>query len=336
MAATTFRESSATAYYNATFVSYQVDITADTAFARRHDIVSFPTYLYFDATGKPLHRSLGAKPAAEFIADGQAAFHPKQAFYALQRRYNAGNRSVRTLYAYSTALTSSSQKQNLQAQVIDEYLATQSAKQLRSERNLRYIYTHASPRTDLFLIQHQDLFQPWYKSLEIQKKAERTLTNMAFTAGRANDTATLRRVRQLVLASFPDTVRANSLATINFLEGQRNWVSYARATLRFAQSPHADLYTLRKTATYVKYFGKEQGPAREQESLQLVAELLPLLLQRQKDYQNTLLYAQVLHLLHQETQALSVAQEALRLAQAEQESAEEASTLLVEIQAAQK
>ncbi|GAB3228194.1 hypothetical protein GCM10027346_12480 [Hymenobacter seoulensis] len=64
MEATTFQDAAAATHYNRTFISYQVNITTDTAFARRYDIASFPTYLYLDATGQPLHRSLGAKPAA--------------------------------------------------------------------------------------------------------------------------------------------------------------------------------------------------------------------------------------------------------------------------------
>ncbi|MGO8609221.1 thioredoxin family protein, partial [Rhizobium johnstonii] len=54
MEKTTLRSAAVAAYYNATFVSVKVDVTVDTAFARRYDIHGFPTYLYFDSAGQPL------------------------------------------------------------------------------------------------------------------------------------------------------------------------------------------------------------------------------------------------------------------------------------------
>ncbi|GAB3287986.1 hypothetical protein GCM10027348_03190 [Hymenobacter tenuis] len=291
MEATTFQDAAAATYYNRTFISYQVNITMDTAFARRYDIASFPTYLYLDETGKLLHRSLGAKPAAEFIADAKAAFVPESAFYALQRRYQAGERTADLLYAYSRALEFSSEAQSPQSRVLTEYLATQSAEQLRSEKNLRFLFTQTNAATNEFFLQNQAAFQRYYPASEVQRKAERLLARLAAEAGKSKDATAFSRVRHLVSTSFPDTARAHSLATINFLEARRDWVAYAGATLRHTRRPNPDAYTLRKTATYVHYFGQEQGLARQQEALGLALKFMPVLLRQEKTYENTLLHA---------------------------------------------
>jgi hypothetical protein len=125
------------------------------------------------------------------------------------------------------------------------------------------------------------------------------------------------------------------LATINFLEGRRDWAAYAQATYHYSRRSNADLYTLRKTATYVRHFGQELGPVRQQEALHRVLEFMPMLLKQQKNYQNMLLHANLLHQSRQEAQALMAAQEALMLIQSEHESGDDAKALIAEIKTTQ-
>lgn len=328
MERTTLHDVGATAYYNATFISFKVNVEADTAFARRYDIDGFPTYLYLDSTGTLLHRSSGEKPAVDFIADAYSAFQPQTAFYELQRQYQAGNRNASLLYRYSKALEHSTQHQNPQAQVFTEYLATQSAAQLQSEHNLRYIFGQYTAPAEQYILLHQTAFQPYFSIDDTQRRAYQILAKMAFKAGINSEDNEFRQVQLLARTNFADTIRSNAMAVINFWEGRRDWVRYAQATRRYSQHPNPDRYTLQKTATYLYYFGKEQGSDRQQLALREVLEVLPVLLKQERSYENLLLYAKLLQQAHRPIQAKQLAQEALAKAQQQHETGEEAATLL--------
>ncbi|RFP64123.1 thioredoxin family protein [Hymenobacter lapidiphilus] len=331
----TFQDPTATAYYNGTFVAFKVDIEADTAFARRYDIISYPTYLYLDAAGNLLYRSGGYKKAPDFVAEGRAAFDPQTAFYSLQQQYQSCSRTPDLLYRYSQALNFPSQ-QNPQPQVVAEYLATQSAEQLRSEQNLRYIFKYSTPQTDQYFLAHQADFTPWFSAEERQYKADRMIINQASDLGEKSNAQGLQQLRQLIKTNFADTARANSLATINFLEGRRDWVRYARSTRRYSQLPAPDTYTLSKTATYVYHFAKEQGAAQQQEAIVAALDVMPVLLKQQRNYETLLLYAKLLQQAQRQAPAKAAAQAALQQAKLQNESDEDARELLQAIDAGAK
>lgn len=324
----TLHDAAATTYYNATFISFKVNVKADTAFARRYDIDGFPTYLYFDSTGTLLHRSSGEKPAIDFIADAHDAFQPQTAFHALQRQYQAGNRSASLLYRYSKALEHSTQHQNPKAQVFTEYLATQSAAQLQSEHNIRYIFGQYTSPAEQYILLNQTAFQPYFTVDDTQRRAYQILAKMAFKAGTSSEDSEFRQVQLLARTNFADTMRASAMAVINFWEGRRDWVRYAQATRRYSQQPNPDQYTLQKTATYLYYFGKEQGSDRQQLALQEILAVLPVLLQQERSYENLLLYAKLLQQARRPVQAKRLAQEALVKAQQQHETGDEAAALL--------
>ncbi|MET4106957.1 hypothetical protein ABIB60_002316 [Hymenobacter sp. UYP22] len=333
MEKTTLRNAALATYYNTAFVSVKVDVTVDTAFARRYDINGFPTYLYFDSAGQPLHRSSGEKPAAAFIADAQAAFQPQTAFYALQRQYQAGNRSPDLLYRYSQALNSSNQRRNPQAQVLTEYLATQSALQLKSEKNIRYLFEQYSAPTDEYIIRHQADFAPYFPAAVVQKRAYRILAARAFDAGKQTSGEAFRTVQELAHTQFADTAQAGHTARINFWEGRRDWLRYAQATRRYSLLASPDPYTLRKSATYLYHFGEEQGPERQQQALQEILAVLPVLLQAERSYESLLLCARLEHQAHRLAPARQLAEEALAIAPQHHETGEEAQTLLAALPA---
>ncbi|SDY71484.1 thioredoxin family protein [Hymenobacter psychrophilus] len=328
MESSTFRDPTVAAYYNDTFVAFKVNIEVDTAFTRRYDIASFPTYLYLDAAGNPLHRSGGAKSAADFVADARAAFAPQTAFYSLQQQYMLGSRTPDLLYRYSRALNFPTRRQTTQAQVVAEYLATQSAAQLRNEQNMRYVFEYSTPQTDRYFLAHQVDFTPWFPAEARQRKADRILMRQAFDAGQKADDLDLQQLRHLIKVSFADTARANSLATINFLESRRDWARYARATRRYSQLPAPDKYTLSKTATYVYYFAKEQGPQQQQQAVAAALEVMPMLLKQEHNYANLLLHAKLLLQARRQAPARAAAQAALQQAKLQKESGEEAQELL--------
>ena len=259
-----FPDPGVAAHYNATFINYRIDIEdegAGAALAEQYGIEAFPTYLYLDPGGKPLHQSAAAKPPEEFLADARAAFDPDRALFSLMRRYAAGDRDPDLLYAFADALNGYRHPDSPQQQVIDAYLATQSPEQLASERNLRFIFSlypdFGTPAAD-YLLAHRDRFVPLFGEEEVRYLTEKIVRNAASAAGRAGDEATLEALRASARRHFPDGDRVRALAEITYLQGAGDWPAYARATQVYAAGVGADdLATLYETASYLNAFADD-------------------------------------------------------------------------------
>ncbi|MFM2376071.1 MAG: hypothetical protein RLZZ165_1168 [Bacteroidota bacterium] len=76
MAANVFTDQSVGEYYNAHFVNIKVDMEKGEGpeLGRRYNVNAYPTFLFINGiTGEVAFRSLGGKPASDFISEGQKA-----------------------------------------------------------------------------------------------------------------------------------------------------------------------------------------------------------------------------------------------------------------------
>lgn len=322
-------------YYNATFVSYKINIedgAEGTALAKKYGINAFPTYMYFNQLGEPLHQSGSGKSAADFLLDGKNAFNPQKALFSLKRKYETGDRSPALLFHYSNALYFYHQVDSPKEQVVGEYLATQKPQELTSEENLRYVFSKdlsfRSPATQFFLA-NQQLFIPLFGQEEVLQKAEKFITRTANTAGRTQDLALQQEVQQAVRSYFKDIQRLTSLAQLYYLGGKQEWLAYANATLahgkRYAST---DWRTLYETAIYLSYFSEDK------EALAVGAQIMQQVTKTHQSYDNSYLQARLLQKAGNHQAALRVAQEALMLAKQQGEAIADAQNLIAELRKA--
>jgi len=94
-------------FYNAQFVNYKLDTKnmkiEDSFFMVKSGLVltSVPYFLFFDKNEKFLHYS-DTKPDVNFlIGAGIKALNPNESAAGLENKYKSGDRSIKTLYAYS-------------------------------------------------------------------------------------------------------------------------------------------------------------------------------------------------------------------------------------------
>ncbi|HEX2901248.1 MAG TPA: DUF255 domain-containing protein [Bacteroidia bacterium] len=75
MSANVFTDQSVGEYYNAHFVNIKVDMEKGEGpdLGRRYSVMAYPTLLFIDGNGEVKSRTMGGKPASEFIALGQKA-----------------------------------------------------------------------------------------------------------------------------------------------------------------------------------------------------------------------------------------------------------------------
>ncbi|RYZ23979.1 MAG: DUF255 domain-containing protein [Chitinophagaceae bacterium] len=106
----------------------------------------FPTLLFFDSNGLPVHRFSGAGDASHLLEDAARALDPSQQFYTLQKRYNAGERDIELLRNFSNAALKAYQPEVAEKAFVDYIQNTGS--QVSAE-NAQMIYMMASKPTDL-------------------------------------------------------------------------------------------------------------------------------------------------------------------------------------------
>lgn len=333
MARDVFPDSAVVRYYNATFLSYKVNIDegAGPDLARRYGIVALPAYLYLDSKGKLLHRSGGGKPAAAFIQDGKDAFDPDKAYFTLKERYRAGDRRPAFLYAFSEA-PGLGQEPELHGRVVADYLRSQTLAELAASRNLEYIFRQDtkfdSPAIQYFL-RHQPAFELLFGPAAVAKKTRGIVGQAASDLGRKNDGPGLNILRQALAALLPaGVVQWQALARVQFLLGQspRDWPAFAAATLTYGQQFAAqDSFTLYEAGVYLTAFTDDRAV------LATGDKIMQLALAVDKSYLNLLAHAKLLHKLKAEAPAAVAAREAIAVATQAGTSSEEATALLAEI-----
>lgn len=327
-----FNQKEVSEFYNSRFVSFKINIEDEgvgTALAKKYGISSFPTYVFLDETAKPVHQSLGWKPAEKFIMDAKNAFNPETAFFSLKGKYDQGDRSAELLYNFGNALENYGSNDSPKEKVVKEYLETQSPEQLHSDKNLRFIFTKyldfKSPGTQ-YLLANADLFKPLFGSDVVQQRVLRIITNAARDAGKASDTELFREVVTAIGQKYSNSNRLLGLSKIYFYQGQKNWNKYAQETLDYSVNVDStDSRTFYEAAIYTNAFAKDIP------TMEIGTKLIKKAIVLDKNYEYLCVYATLLHKTGKNKAASEVAKEALALAKSTGEDDSDAKELITEI-----
>jgi thioredoxin-related protein len=79
-------------FFSEKFVSIKMDMEKDEGllFKEKYKVDAYPTYLFFDPTGKIVHRFQGPLETDDFIKEVANTFLPEKALYELKRKYENG------------------------------------------------------------------------------------------------------------------------------------------------------------------------------------------------------------------------------------------------------
>ncbi|HYG49491.1 MAG TPA: thioredoxin family protein [Flavobacteriales bacterium] len=105
MVKNTFSNDTVGKYFNTRFISAKLDMEKGdgAAIGKAYSVMSYPTYLFLDSTGKILHRFVGLQRPKEFLANAQKALDPESCFGALKKKYKEGNRDYQFIQRYMIA-----------------------------------------------------------------------------------------------------------------------------------------------------------------------------------------------------------------------------------------
>lgn len=142
MNANVFTDKSVGEFYNDEFINVKLDMEKGEGitFAQAYEVKAYPTLLFINYAGEMLHKGLGGRAPADFIALGQAASDPNQQIGSLSRKYNAGNKDPELLLLYAKALGDGGM--NEASSVAAEYLESQE--DWNTEENMNFIYEMAN------------------------------------------------------------------------------------------------------------------------------------------------------------------------------------------------
>ena len=136
MAAQTFPDPKAGQFFNANFISLQIDMekAENAAFAAKFPVNAYPTLMFIDEEGKLAAKQTGALGVDALIEYGQKVMGKADKSVELQKQYDDGNREPEFLYTYLSALNRAG-KPSLK--IANDYLNTQT--DLTTPFNLKFI-----------------------------------------------------------------------------------------------------------------------------------------------------------------------------------------------------
>lgn len=124
MAKNVFPAPSVGTVYNERFINAKFDMEKGEGpgLAQRYSVMAYPTYLFIDGNGEMVHKGLGYIPVQQFLELADAAAGSNN-LGALNKRYEAGERSADFMKTYAGVLTDVMEEKKA-AVVADEYLAS--------------------------------------------------------------------------------------------------------------------------------------------------------------------------------------------------------------------
>ncbi len=139
MAAHVFTNDTVSNYFNKGFVCYKMDMEKGEGIdvAKRYTVKNYPTYLWVDAGGKQVHRSVGSIPAASFMRIATNAVSADNNMAYLEEQYTSGNKKPALLLAYAYTLRDA--YNTTYETVADEYFHSQPVADLSNETNWKTI-----------------------------------------------------------------------------------------------------------------------------------------------------------------------------------------------------
>jgi thiol-disulfide isomerase/thioredoxin len=177
MAKNVFTEGKVGDYFNKSFVNFKIDMEKGEGpkLAKAWKITGYPTLIFINKNKEVIHRSMGSRPAEDFIDLGHAANDPERQITTMTKRFEAGERSEDFLWKYTDAMTSAGLKGF--SKVAQMYMDTQS--DWTSEKNMNFLFDYADATMDSKLFKYTLEHRKAFEALVGEEKFEQKLSYAA-------------------------------------------------------------------------------------------------------------------------------------------------------------
>ena len=204
MAAQTFPDPKAGAFFNANFISLQIDMEKEenAAFAVKFPVNAYPTLMFIDEEGKLAAKQTGALGVDALIEYGQKVLGKADKSVELQKQYEEGNREPEFLYTYLAALNRAG-KPSLK--IANDYLNTQT--DLTTPFNLKFILegaVEADSRVFDLLVKNRAAITAISKEGAVNTRIEKACQNTVKKAIEFKDEKLLEEAKAKMKAHYPE------------------------------------------------------------------------------------------------------------------------------------
>jgi thioredoxin-related protein len=203
--------------------------------SKEFNIRAYPTFLIFSPQGELVHRIVGGGEADEFIAKAKKALNPETQYYALLKKYDAGNLSPEALMELVSVAEAAYDEENA-SKFATAYLATQ--KDLYTKANLEFLskYTKDSKSKGFELL----LKVPKKVDAVLGKgKANEILGSVILKEniypGLRNPKANIDSLIAAATAKYPavDISKSTDLLKVQFYQGTKKWDKFQSSVMAY-------------------------------------------------------------------------------------------------------
>lgn len=318
MAKNVFPDDKVGEFYNKNFISMQIDMERGMGleFAKLYPVSAYPTLFFINAKGEVIHKAVGAQREEALINIGKRVLEmeDKSQDYAIE--YEAGKREPELIYKYVRALNKAN-KSSLK--ISNEYLRAQD--NLQTEFNLKFILeaaVEADSKIFEWLVENKRQIAAVTSEDEVN---QRILDACHATAQKAIEFRSETLVKEAidkVRKHYPERLTSfESQTWMEFYIATNDVKNYTKEAKGYAKKEAYDdakeLQTL--TTILVKEFGEDA------KAMSLAEDIAKRAMEVGQNSLYYLIYADVLYKNSKKSEALDVAQKALKLAQEEGSSA---------------
>lgn len=166
-------------YYNAHFVSYEINILDSDGkeINKTFGIQNCPAFVYLNQDGNEIHRIVGVFSADDFISEGQKAFDTLNSLSHLRRLYNNGNRDPEFVRKYCYTLDKAEELDSL---TINNYVQAIDTRKNLKAQDIKFIYEfayHNDQPTIVFnsigynlILNNRRLFNKYFDSTQVNAR----------------------------------------------------------------------------------------------------------------------------------------------------------------------
>lgn len=319
MVRNTFPDAAVGEYFNANFISYQYDMEKGegVAFAEKYAVNAYPTLLFIDYKGEVVHKALGYRDPAGFLATGREALDPENNLATLRLKFEAGTTDPEVLYDYGMKQYDAGQDFR---EAATRYFATQSDKELLSEKNWEAIQAFSQDldsREFQYFLKKNKKFSKRYGATEVAAKIAYVCRQKTIAAVMTRNDEPYKQALAIADKYIKDDGKTASRLKITYFGAKKDWDQYARKSIEHYETfPVASANELNSAAW--NFFLHVDKP----EQLEKAAEWARQSVALDNAYYNNDTYASVLYKLGHYEEALKAANKAIGLARMDGQDAE--------------
>ena len=200
--------------------------------AKKYDVRSYPTYLFFDSNGNLVHRSLGSMPAEDFIKICRDALNPDLQYVTQRKKYLSGNKDTAFLRQFTLVAADA---QDILSQIsMIEFL--DAVKYELTPANIQFIHYLTGSLNDTgfsVMKNNEDKFIAVIGKDAYSNTIEELVWSEARRSGKKGENkAAFRKVIEKYLPEKADALCAEY--EISLLKRAGNWSAYLQKAEKFA------------------------------------------------------------------------------------------------------